>query len=105
MEFDGNENVVTTRPCNDCPWRRNATPGWLGPMTANEWVTLAHSDEPIACHQTITEDNDWLGVFQCAGAANYRRNICKLPRDPGVARGETDENVFASPVEFIEYHT
>jgi hypothetical protein len=33
-------------PCNDCPWRRNATPGWLGPHTAEEWIKQAHSDTP-----------------------------------------------------------
>lgn len=96
------------RPCNDCPWRRVATPGWLGPHTADQWVQLAHTDEPIACHETIVEDDDWTtpGLRQCKGAAIYRKNIAKLPRNPEVAvADEADrDNVFASPAEFTTHH-
>jgi len=45
---------ATPRPCNDCPWRRKSCAGWLGPF----------------------------GIKQCAGAAVYRANVCKSPRDP-----------------------
>jgi hypothetical protein len=83
----------------------------LGPFGPDEWVALAHSDEPIACHQTIDDDYDeseaWdaPGIKQCAGAAIYRANVCKSPRDPEVARGEVDrETVFATPTEFKEHH-
>lgn len=101
---------ATPTPCNDCPWRTNATKGWLGPYDADEWVMLAHSDEPIACHQTIpgnVDIGDWEtdGMKQCRGAASYRANVCKSPRDPQVARGPVDrENVFTSPMAFKEHH-
>lgn len=95
---------VTTRPCNDCPWRRTAPAGWLGPMDAEDWIRLALSDEPIACHQTLVEDRSWEGASQCAGAADFRSNICKSPRDPNVAQGSPNPEVFARPNEFIEYH-
>lgn len=95
----------TPRPCNDCPWRRVSAPGWLGPYDADEWVALVHSDEPIACHETIVEDEEWGGAKQCRGAATYRANVCKSPRDPSVAVGPVDrEHVFASPVEFKAHH-
>lgn len=71
------------RPCNDCPWRVNSAPGWLGPHSAAQWTELARSDEPIACHQTI-DDRAWQtpGAAQCRGAALYRRRICKQPKRP-----------------------
>jgi hypothetical protein len=95
------------KPCNDCPWRRNAAPGWLGPYTAEEWVQLAHSDEPIACHLTIEVEDSWEeGVIrQCAGAAIYRANVCKSPRNPEVVVLPSDtETVFATPNQFMDYH-
>ena len=93
------------QPCNDCPWRRSSAAGWLGPYDALTWVLLAGSEEPIACHQTIRESGSWDGAFQCAGAATYRANSCKSPRDPAVAVGPTDhENVFSNSMEFINHH-
>jgi hypothetical protein len=102
----------TTQPCNDCPWRRVAAPGWLGPMDADQWVALAHSDMPVACHLTIPEGGSggrWLPVMrQCAGAAIYRRNVAKLVREPSdasnMARADRT-TVFANPMEFKDYHT
>src|SRR5262245_59749948 len=97
--FDGELNLVTTRPCNECPFRKTALPGWLGPLSAEDWVSLLHSDAPIACHMTIDVSQDWEGASQCAGAANMRRALCKLPRDRTVARGEDDPTVFQSSSE------
>jgi hypothetical protein len=92
-------------PCNDCPWRRNAVQGWLGPHDANEWAEAAQSDSAIACHQTIRESESWEGTKQCRGASIFRANICKMSRDPRVVNSEADhERVFSSPQEFIEYH-
>lgn len=103
----------TPQPCSDCPWRRNATAGWLGPHDAFEWLNIVHGDSPIACHQTITETNDegtgdWEhpAIRQCRGAAIYRENRCKSPRNPNVATGPVDkERVFARDEEFVEHHT
>ena len=94
-------------PCNDCPWRRKALPGWLGPFYAEQWVALAHSEEPIACHQTIEVEDDWTqpGLRQCAGAATYRSNVAKRPRNPQVALRPVDrDRVFSGPSEFTEHH-
>lgn len=100
---------ATKQPCNDCPWRRKSAPGWLGPLTAEEWRALAHSDEPIACHVTIEVEDSWTAgnVRQCAGAAQYRRNIAKRPRDEQIAVApEVDrDTVFGVPSEFIAHHT
>jgi hypothetical protein len=86
-----------TRPCSDCPWRRDALPGWLGSMTADEWTAAVHGEASVECHTL-------LGA-QCAGAAIYRANICKLPRDPRQLRLPKDRAaVFGRPGEFISHH-
>ena len=84
-------------PCADCPWSRNALPGWLGGPTVDGWLAFAHSDDVILCHTLIGP--------QCAGVAIYRANVAKLPRDPDVLRLPADrERVFASPNEFRNHH-
>lgn len=103
----------TGKPCSDCPWRRNAKKGWLGPYTAMEWVQIVHGDSPIACHQTITETNedgvgDWdhPAMRQCRGAAIFREHVCKSPKNPSIETGPDDpEHVFVSNAEFLSHHT
>ena len=97
---------TTKTICNDCPWRRVSAPGWLGPLSAEEWIALAHGEGAIACHQTIVEDESWQDARQCGGAAQYRRNVCKLPKNPEVAvADEPDtEKVFGRSTEFFEHH-
>ena len=90
-------SVQPKTPCHDCPWRRKAIPGWLGDATAWDWIQTAHSDARIDCHA--------LKGPQCAGAAIYRANVCKKPRDESVLRLPVDRTkVFASPAEFTEHH-
>ena len=86
-----------TKPCSDCPWARAALAGWLGEMTPEEWLQVAHSDAKIDCHTLVGP--------QCAGAAIYRANVSKHPRDPEVLRLPSDRaRVFSSPVEFLKHH-
>lgn len=102
----------TPNPCDECPWRRDALRGWLGPLSAEEWVEVAHGELPIACHKTIKHadengEGDWSdpGMRQCAGAAIYRSNVCKSPRDPAVSTLPADrEKVFGWRTEFVEHH-
>lgn len=103
-------------PCNECPWRREHPAGWLGPLSANEWIALAASEEPIACHKTIPDGYDderdhWTALArteqmtQCAGAAIFRANISKLPRNGSVVRLPRDTDaVFAKSTEFLNHH-
>lgn len=105
------------RPCNDCPWRRNAAPGWLGPYSAEEWIRLAHTETPIACHQTIKPGfkadmhGGWddPGLRQCMGVAIYRHHAMKRMMNPTDAYFEAKENrerVFDDILgrDFIGYH-
>lgn len=105
---------ATTKACEECPWLRTAMPGHLGPIDAEGWVDVAHSDEPVACHKTIRdvgEDGfgswDHPNIRQCAGLAQFRENICKSPRDPQVAVADArdTETVFGWGDEFIAHHT
>lgn len=93
-------------PCNECPWRRDAAPGHLGPHSAMEWHRIAHGESAIACHKTIRVSGEWApGTRQCRGAAIFRENVCKNPRNPTIETGPRDmETVFATDEEFIEHH-
>jgi hypothetical protein len=103
--------AVAAAICTECPWDRKSAPGWLGPLSIEEWVTLAHGEQPIACHMTITEtdehdEGDWAHpqMRQCRGAAIYRANVGKMPRRPDIARLPADrERVFVWD-EFAEHH-
>ena len=86
-----------TKPCSDCPWSRDSLPGWLGGLTADAWIAGAHGEGQIDCHTLIGA--------QCAGAATYRANVCKLPRKPDVLRLPVDrDHVFANREEFLDHH-
>ncbi len=87
-----------TTPCHDCPWRRNALSGWTGSLSPEQWTKEAHAESVIYCHTTF--------FAQCVGAAIFRSNVCKVPRDPSTLMLPRDtDRVFAHDVEFITYHT
>lgn len=91
-------SVQHTSPCSDCPFRRDALPGWLGGRTPAQYALLACSDEIILCHTKVGP--------QCAGAAIYRANICKEARSKRVLRLPKDTvKVFAWVTEFMQHHT
>lgn len=91
-------DTQVTKPCHDCPWRRVALPGWLGGMSPEDWVELAHGEGGAGCHA--------LGGPECAGLAIYRANVVKSLRDPKAFRLPVDRGaVFTSPSEFIDHHS
>lgn len=97
-----------TDPCKECPFRIVAPAGWLGPYSAEEWIHLVQSDQIIACHLHVFPAahgvNNWDGT-QCAGAADYRANVSKSPRDPSVIIGKKNPDVFSTPMEFLDHHS
>ena len=100
-----NEAKVTkkqhTSPCGDCPWRRDSIKGWLGDMTAQEWLQMAHGEGKADCHATMqANDEPW----QCAGLAIYRANVCKSVRDPEAMRLPADRVKVFSFGEFVKHH-
>ena len=86
-----------TKACSDCPFNRGSISGWLGSLTTEEYSYLALSDKRIDCH-TVKK-------MQCAGAAIFRTNVHKAPRDKRVLTLNPDRvNVFATLIEFIAHH-
>lgn len=86
-----------TKPCSDCPWRRDSLNGWLGGSDVDQWLSEVHGECVMDCHV-------FTGA-QCAGAAIYRRNILKRPRDPEILQLDADKvRVFANPIEFKKHH-
>ena len=72
-------------------------PGWLGSLTPEEWLEAVHGEVEVPCH---VHPN-----VQCAGAAIYRTNVAKKPRDPRVITLPRDTTlVFGRPDEFLEHH-
>lgn len=103
----GAEAVRVTRqhttPCDDCPFARTALRGWLGDASPAAWIAMAHGETRIECHTRVGPGR--VG-FQCVGAATYRANVCKMPRDPSQLRRPPDPvAVFATPAEFRAHHT
>lgn len=89
---------LTAAPCGDCAFRRNAVPGWLGDADAQDWIRMAHGETRIECH--TRQDH-----AQCAGAAIYRTNVHKLPRDRSLLLLPADRGrVFTSAADFVAYH-
>lgn len=87
-----------TKPCTDCPFARASLPGWLGGIPIQDWLAAVHSDSLMVCH---VHPN-----VQCAGAAIYRRNVCKLLQDPSLLVLPADRQlVFATPMEFTKHHS
>lgn len=95
---------VVPQPCNECPWRKVALSGYLGPHSPKEWIRMAHGESAIACHKTIKVSESWEGTRQCAGAASFRANVAKTPRDPSVAYGPAREDVFPDNQAFLDHH-
>lgn len=91
-----------TKPCHDCPWRRECLPGWLGGATPDEWLACVHGEARIDCHAHVMADGSGA---QCAGVAIYRGNVCKSMRDKRIMVLPADrERVFATPMEFKAHH-
>lgn len=89
--------VQHKKSCSDCPWSRGSVAGWLGGMTAEEWLRDAHGEARILCHVHLPH--------QCAGAATYRANTLKVPRDRDALVLPADKKrCFATPAEFLKHH-
>lgn len=85
-----------TRPCAVCPVRRDSLP-FRDDDAAADLVAELHSDALVFC---ASERGN-----QCAGAAIYRANVCKLPRDRQALRLPVDrDKVFDSSSLLICHH-
>lgn len=52
---------LLTRPCNECPWRRDHPAGWLGGYRPEDFTQQIQFDgPPLPCHKTIPGDGSEL---------------------------------------------
>lgn len=97
------------KPCNECPFRRKAAAGWLGPWESPEQLELVIGHVAFPCHRTIKEDNDDPTKHRaCTGALQHLNNQFALSHDPEMAKyqklaGKSDD-VFQWPHQFNNHH-
>lgn len=99
------------KPCKECPFRKTAARGWLGPWpdpgTLHRHIVHEHD---FACHMTTGDDDgDELpeGARRCTGAIMYATKSAKLFVDPilkveQVKNQPTDE--IMDLFEFVQHH-
>ena len=107
------------KPCEGCPFRKNAAKGWLGSYTAEEIIEHALREIPFFCHIDVErqhgyEESDWEEwAFEngqmCAGYLVMMRKMAKLPRDPEFAEAvrniDAKQEILFPPQVFIDYHS
>lgn len=52
-------NYDLKKPCEGCPFRRNAAPGWLGDYKAEEIVQMARRGENFLCHVHVEKNRGY----------------------------------------------
>jgi hypothetical protein len=96
----GREAIKTTcqhrKPCADCPFARKALKGYTGSWTPEDFIQGIHGEVRFDCH---------TATVQCAGAAIFRANVIKCPRDKTLLTLPRDKDlVFANDAEFLAHH-
>lgn len=101
-------------PCIDCPFRKNAAPGWLGASTADEFLANTLGDAEMPCHMAIDYSDPMWDVTQlpdadlCVGGLQFQNNFMKLPRPRKMADAcravGTNDKIMSTPAEFLERH-
>lgn len=102
------------KPCNECPFRRKAPAGWLGPWSVAE-LLLVIGRSAFACHRTIKRGGDYdldaPGLQSCAGMAIFLNNKMERSRDHMnahhqdlLANSPHAKDVFANSTEFADHH-
>lgn len=94
--------VQHEKPCVDCPFGRIAVAGWLAAMSPEECLMVIHGEGRMECHtMQASKERPW----QCAGAATFRANVCKVPRDRSLlVLPKNKKLVFATDREFLRHH-
>lgn len=103
--------------CGECPFRKKAPAGWLGPHSIEDIEMVVHSEEPFICHESIEEmmgrgyEGEQIEEHgqHCVGMLRYRNSMCKLSRDPQTAQAQTElrtvpDQALIPPRKFREHH-
>ena len=105
---------TTQKPCGECPFRKNALPGWLGPWkSAEELLRPVMGEVGFICHMSLQTDYDEArGIDEskhklCAGSLICANKSFKSYRNPDLAAAQKkfgrDEGIM-DQWEFVERH-
>ena len=100
--------------CDQCPWRKNSAPGWLGAANPEDFIQAIRQEGKLPCHAMVDYENeDWKEhldddeILHCAGAILATKKMCKMPHNLEhaqlVSEAQPDEN-HMNHFEFIEHH-
>ena len=112
--------IKKNEPCNDCPFRRNSLPGWLGNHESSEEITdILNLDLKFPCHMHVNflmgEDESLMSFEEacsqarhCVGGLAFMNNKCKLSQDKEIAALQKEvgkrDDCFAMANEMIRHH-
>lgn len=116
MEKHIQQALVNKKPCNECPFRKQSAPGYLGEASWKPEIFLRSLEhDPLPCHLAVDwEDDDGNPddiryEVPCIGALQYLKNIAKLPRNLEYAKlrneVECSDEIFQNRQQFINHHS
>jgi hypothetical protein len=110
----GMQEAIQT-PCAECPLRRDAPAGHLGGYSPEMYLGVLYSPASIACHLSPGFKEGRLEEQRhCTGVAAFRANVGHVcggvahpskAHDSTVLVGADPDTFFATPEEFVVYHT
>lgn len=96
------------QPCKECPFRKKAPAGWLGPWNPEDIVRqISYGEFP--CHRTIPH-NSIENMESCGGAAMLLNNSIQqahgtvLSSHQRKIEEEDHSTVFSNKQEFLDHH-
>lgn len=103
-----------TKPCNECPFRRESLAGWLGPWDPDDLLRVI-GNSTFPCHRTVKPEDyhneDAPHLESCAGMAIFLNNKVERSRNDSnrchqeLLRGsEHAPSVFRTGTEFLDHH-
>lgn len=75
--------MACSKPCRECPYRKNSAPGYFGGHSPSEYRGFISQDTIVACHLRSKFDDDGLliesSMKPCTGHILAQVKSCKLP--------------------------
>lgn len=75
-------NNYCTKPCPECPFRKESLNGWLGGYSPEATALYAVQEEDFHCHLTRGTKNP----KHCAGRMLFAKRNCKIFRRPDLEK-------------------
>jgi hypothetical protein len=96
---------ATSKPCGQCPFKKNSIKGYLGGFTIEETLETAKSEHSFICHKTRETPNQ----KECSGRLLFASKVCKSFKNPELEklRLEAKENNSTENIlgfDFKEHH-